>query len=69
MEELLKQLMGKKVDVACQTNVNFRGDIVNVESGVVFLRDEDERVAYVAIDKIAAIYEVKDPSIRPGFIG
>ncbi|MBX3283359.1 MAG: hypothetical protein KF756_12910 [Acidobacteria bacterium] len=69
MEELLKQLMGKKVDVACQTNVNFRGDIVDVKNGVVYLRGDDERVAYVAIDKVAAIYEVKDAATRPGFIG
>ncbi|KXK02864.1 MAG: hypothetical protein UZ17_ACD001001312 [Acidobacteria bacterium OLB17] len=68
MEELLRQLMGKKVDVACQTNVNFRGDIVDVKDGVVYLRGEDDRVAYVSIDKIAAIYEIKDPAIRPGFI-
>ena len=68
MEELLKQLLGKKVDVTCGTNATFRGDVADVKSGVLYLRDEEGEVAYVAIDKIAVIYERKDQHIRPGFI-
>lgn len=68
MEELLKQLMGKKVDITCGTNATFRGDVMDVKSGVLYLRDEDEKVAYVAIDKIAVIYECKDHQSRPGFV-
>ena len=69
MEELLKHLMGKKVDNTCGSNAAFRGDVIDVKSGVLYLRDEDEKVAYVAIDKIAVIYECKDTQTRPGFIG
>jgi hypothetical protein len=69
MEELLNQLLGKKIDVTCGTNAAFRGDVVDVKSGVLYLRDEDDRVAYVAIDKIAVVYEIKDQPHRPGFIG
>ena len=69
MENLLKQLMGKKVDVTCGTNAAFRGDVIDVKSGVLYLRDEEEKVAYVAIDKIAVVYECKDHTSRPGFIG
>jgi hypothetical protein len=69
MEELLRQLRGKKIDVTCGTNAAFRGDVVDVKDGVLFLRDEDEKVAYVAIDKIAVIYEVTEHATRPGFIG
>jgi hypothetical protein len=68
MEELLKQLLGKKVDVTCGTNVAFRGDVMDVKKGVLYLRDEEGEVAYVAIDMIAVIYECKDPHLRPGFI-
>ena len=68
MEELLKQLMGKKIDITCGTNATFRGDVIDVTSGVLYLRDEDEKVAYVAIDKVAVVYEVKEPQSRPGFI-
>ncbi len=69
MEELLKQLLGKKIDVTCGTNATFRGDVVDVKGGVLYLRDEDEKVAYVAVDKIAVVFEVADHSTRPGFIG
>ena len=69
MEELLKHLMGKKIDVSCGSNAAFRGDVVDVKNGVLYLRDETERVAYVAISKIAVIYEVKEHASRPGFIG
>lgn len=68
MEELLKQMLGKKIDVTCGTNAAFRGDVVDVKSGVLYLRDEDEKVAFVAVDKIAVVYECKDPQSRPGFI-
>jgi hypothetical protein len=69
MEDLLRELLGKKIDVTCGTNAAFRGDVVDVKSGVLYLRDEDEKVAYVAVDKIAVVYECKDPHLRPGFLG
>jgi hypothetical protein len=68
MEELLKQLLGKKIDVTCGTNATFRGDVVDVKSGVLYLRDEDDKVAYVGIDKIAVVYECKEEHVRPGFV-
>ena len=69
MEEFLKTLMGKKIDVSCGGNATFRGDVVDVKNGVLFLRDDDEKVAYVAVDKIAVICEVKEAISRPGFVG
>jgi hypothetical protein len=68
MEDLLKQLMGKKVDVTCGTGAAFRGDVMDVKSGVLYLRDEEGEVAYVSIDKVAVLYEYKDHLTRPGFI-
>jgi len=55
MEELLKQLMGKKVDVSCGANATFGGEVVDVKGGILYLRDENERVAYLAIDKIGIV--------------
>lgn len=69
MEELLTQLMGKKVDITCGSNAAFRGDVVDVKDGVLYLRDEADKVAYVAVDKIAVIYECKEPAAKPGFLG
>jgi hypothetical protein len=68
MEDFLKQLMGKKIDIACGANATVRGDVVDVKSGILYLRDEHERVAYVAIEKIAIVWECKDNQIRPGFV-
>lgn len=68
MEEFLQQLMGKKIDISCGSNSTVRGDVVDVKGGVLYLRDEHERVAYVAIDKIAIVWECKDSQNRPGFV-
>jgi hypothetical protein len=68
MEELLKQLMGKKIDVTCGSNAAFRGDVIDVKGGVLYLRDEDDKVAYVSVNMIAVVYEIKDQHARPGFI-
>ena len=68
MEEFLKTLMGKKIDVSCGANASFRGDVIDVKNGILFLR-EDEKVGYVAIDKIAVMCEVKEHLSRPGFVG
>ena len=68
MEEFLKQLMGKKIDISCGTNATVRGDVVDVKGGILYLRDEQERVAYVAIEKIAIVWECKDNQTRPGFV-
>jgi hypothetical protein len=68
MEEFLTQLMGKKVDVSCGMSSTVRGDIVSVKDGVLYLRDEEDRVAYVTIEKIAVVWEVKDHEVRTGFV-
>jgi hypothetical protein len=68
MEEFLTQMMGKKIDVSCGTTAVVRGDVVGVKDGVLYLRDEDERVAYVAVEKIAVVWEVKEHQVRTGFV-
>lgn len=68
MEEFLKQLMNKKVDISFGTSAIERGDVVDVKDGVLHLRDENERVAYIAVERIAVVREVKDSQSRPGFL-
>lgn len=69
MEEFLTQLMGKKVDVSCGTGAAVRGEVVNVKDGILYLRD-DERVAYVAVEKVAVVWEVQEhQEVRTGFTG
>ncbi len=69
MENFLKQLMGKKIDVVCSGTAGVRGEVVNVEGGILYLRDEKETVSYVAVEKIAIIWETKESESRAGFVG
>ena len=68
MEEFLKQLMGKKIDISCGQSSTVRGDVVDVKNGVLYLRDENDRVAYVSIDRVAIVWEVQEHHTRPGFV-
>jgi hypothetical protein len=69
MEELLNSFIGKKIDVSCGTGPTIRGKVTQIKSGVLYLVDEDEKSAFVVIDKIATVSECNDSSSRPGFIG
>ncbi len=68
MENLLKQMVGKKVDVSTGITTAFQGDITEVKGGVLYLKNDDDKVVYIAVDKIAAFYECSDAHSRPGFI-
>ncbi len=68
MEEFLKQLQGKKIDISCGAVSTVRGDVVDVKDGILYLRDEDDRVAYVSIERVAIVWEVKEQQTRPGFV-
>ncbi len=68
MEDFLKQLMGKEIDISCGANATFRGDVVDVKNGILYLRGDNEKVAYVVIDKIAIVWETKNQQSRPGFV-
>lgn len=67
MEEFLRQLMGKEIDVSCGTSSVVRGNVVDIKDGMLYLRDEDENVAYVVVEKIAFIWEVTNREPRAGF--
>lgn len=69
MEEFLTQMMGKKIDVSCGSSAVVRGDVMAVKDGILYLRDdEEERVAYVSIEKVAVVWEAKQHEIRTGFV-
>jgi len=69
MEEVIRNLIGKKIDVSCGTTAVFRGEVLNVQDGVLYLQDDDKTPAYIAIDKIATVYECSEHATRPGFLG
>ena len=68
MEEFLKQLMGKEIDVASGNGTAVRGNLVDVKDGILYMRDEEEKVAYVVIEKITCIWEVAEEEPKAGFL-
>lgn len=69
MKSFLSGFVGKKVDVVCTGGVAVRGQIESIEADVLVLKDDEEKLCYVAIDKITVVWETKDKSTRTGFIG
>lgn len=68
MHELLSKMIDHEVDVVCTGTSSLRGKIVKVEADVLQLKDENDNVCYVAIDKIVAIWEKRDKDRHPGFV-
>jgi len=68
MQEFLSRLVGRKVDIFCGGASSLRGDILKVEGGVLHLKDDDDQLCYVAIDRIAVVWEARDEGNRAGFI-
>lgn len=68
MEELLKELVGKNIDVSCGTAAVYRGEAIAVKDGVLQLRNEEDTDVFISIEKIAAVHERRDLPSRPGFI-
>lgn len=70
MKEFLSGFAGRKIDVVCTGGVAVRGEVVGVDNGILQLRDDEEKVCFVAVDKITVVWETKDKQAqRTGFIG
>jgi hypothetical protein len=68
MQEFLSKMIGRKVDIFCGGASSLRGDVLMVEGGVLHLRDDDEQLCFVAIDKIAVVWEAREDEKRAGFV-
>jgi len=68
MEEFLKTLTGRGVDVFCGATSSMRGHVAKVENGVLHLQDEDGDICYIAIEKIIAVWEKHDKERHSGFV-
>jgi len=68
MEQLLSQMIGKKLDVYCNGASSLRGEVVKVENGVLYLKDSDDKTCFVAVDKIIVVWEARDEEHRAGFV-
>lgn len=68
MQEFLSGMIGRRLDIYCTGAASLRGEILKVDGGVLHIRDDDGQLSYVAIDKIVAVWEVREDEPRPGFI-
>ena len=68
MQDVLSRLIGKKVDLYCGSASSLRGEVIRVEGPVLHLKDSDERMCFVAIDKIVAVWEADDEEHQAGFV-
>ena len=68
MEDFLSRFIGKKIDIFCGGASSVRGEVLKVERGVLHLRDDEGHMCYVAIDKIAIVWEKKERDRHPGFV-
>lgn len=68
MNELLSNMIGKKIDVYCGGGSSLRGEVVKVVDGVLHLKDSDQRLTYVNIEKIHVVWEAKDDERSAGFV-
>lgn len=68
MQDVLSRLIGKKVDLYCGSASSLRGEVIRVEGTVLHLKDKDEKLYYVSIDKIVAVWEVTNEDHQAGFV-
>ena len=68
MNELLSNMIGKKIDLYCGGGSSLRGEVVKVVDGVLHLRDSDQRMTFVNIEKIHVVWEARDDEHRAGFV-
>ena len=68
MNEFLATMIGRTVDVFCAGASSLRGEILKVEAGVLHLKDTNNKLCYVAIDKIVVVWETRPEEHRAGFV-
>lgn len=68
MQEFLSKMIGRRLDLFCLGALSLRGELLEVEGGLLYLKDEEERVCYVALDKVVAVWEAREEEHRAGFV-
>ena len=68
MQEFLSKMIGRKVDIFCGGASSLRGEVLKVEGGVLHLKDDEQQMCFVAIEKIAVVWESREDEKRAGFV-
>jgi len=61
-------MIDREVDIVCAGTSSLRGKIVKIDEGVLHLKDEEDNICYVAIDRIVVVWEKRDRDRHPGFV-
>jgi len=70
MQEFLSRMMGKRIDIYCGGSSSLRGEVLKVDDGILYLKDDEGQLCYVAIEKIIVVWEARDTDEhRAGFLG
>jgi len=68
VERFLAGFIGKKLDIYCGGASSLRGEVLQVEDGVLHLKDNDGKICFVTIDKIVVVWEAREDEHRAGFV-
>ncbi len=68
MEDFLREMLNRRVDVHCVGAIRLRGEVAKVDAGVLHLKDEEDQMCYIATDKIAVVIEARERESRAGFL-
>ena len=68
MEDFLRGMLNRRVDVHCAGAIRLRGEVAKVDAGVLHLKDEEDQMCYIATDKIAVVIEARERESRAGFL-
>ena len=68
MEEIIRSLCGKTIDVNCGNAAIFRGENMGYENGILTIQDDWGKTVFIDGTRIVAVSEVSDAASRPGFI-
>ncbi len=60
--------IGHEIDVVCSGASSLRGEVVAVKSGVLQLKDDEDQICHIAIEKIVAVWEKREKARLPGFV-
>jgi hypothetical protein len=68
MEEFLSKKIGSRLDVFCGGSARLRGEVLKVDGGVLYLKDDEGQLCYVVVEKIVAVWEARESEQRAGFV-
>ena len=69
MEEFLSKLIGRRIDVYCGGGASLRGEALKVDGGILYLKDDEEQLCYIVVEKIVVVWEARESEHRAGFFG